>query len=93
MAEAAVCVAARQRPTRRPSDGRPAIGAVVSELPESEHGVERRVAVARGQVEQPTAVGLLIAQHAFNDALRHRRRFSGEPVVVRRVKCRGDVVV
>ena len=71
MAEAAVCVAARQRPTRRPPDGRPAIRAVVSELPESEHGVERRVAVARGQVEQPTAIGFLIVQHAI---------FSGLPL-------------
>ena len=38
------------------------------------------MAVARGHVQQPAAIGLLVAQHAFQDALRLGRRFADEPV-------------
>src|SRR5438034_11035776 len=87
VAESAVAVAARQRPTRSSLNGRPAIRALVSELAKSEHSVKCRVTIARGQVQEPTPVALLVSQDALNDPLRHRSRFSHEPIVMSRMKC------
>jgi hypothetical protein len=62
-------------------------------LAQTEHGIERGMAIARGHVEQPTAVRLLVPQHALDDFVCHRRGFSDEPMVVSRVKRRGDVII
>src|SRR5262249_12115926 len=93
MAETTVSITARERPTRRSLDSSPTIGTRVPKLPQRKDRVECRMAVARGHVEQPAPVGLLVTQHALDDFVRHWRRLSDEAVVVGRVKSRCDVIV
>src|SRR3954471_15496695 len=45
MAEAAVGIATRQSPTRSTLNSSPAIGALVSELPQREYGVKSRMTI------------------------------------------------
>src|SRR5436190_5678321 len=72
MAEAAIGVAAGERPARGALNGLLAIAPFGTELVKREDGVEGGMAVARRHVEEPTAIGLLIAESAFDNFVGHR---------------------
>src|SRR5215213_6020056 len=93
MTEATVVVPARQCPARCAPDCLLAIRSSVSELMQGEDGIERSVTITRWHIEQPTAVGLLIAQNARDHLFGHRRGLSDQPIVMGSMKGRGNVVV
>ena len=90
MTKASIGIAAGERPGSRLVDRLPAVRAVGSQLPQHEDGVEARMAVPGGRIEQPASVRFLVVHDTVQDLFRPRRGFVQQAIVVHHVKGGGD---
>src|ERR1051325_11196118 len=64
MTEAAIEIIARQRPLCRALNRGPTVRSPPTQLMQSKHSIVRGMTIARRHVEQPAAIGLLVAKRS-----------------------------
>src|SRR5262245_49349013 len=93
MAKATVRVAARKRPLSGSFDRDSSVRATLPLMNQCENGIESSVPIARGHVEQPTAIGFLVAQNPGDHFLRLGRFLADKLIIVRCMKRGGNMVI